>query len=86
LIALCDQISKGSNDHRGGNDGNNAQVDMNYGTSLGRKSFINATASFQLRGQTGELKMLQVIYLMRLMLLSKELPKQELISIAYLVT
>jgi iron complex outermembrane receptor protein len=48
---------KGSNDHRGGNDGNNAQVDMNYGTSLGKeKSFINATASFQLRGQTGRAK------------------------------
>jgi iron complex outermembrane receptor protein len=31
------QISKGSNDHRGGNDGNNAQVDMNYGTSLGKE-------------------------------------------------
>jgi iron complex outermembrane receptor protein len=51
------QVSKGSNDHRGGNDGNNAQVDMNYGTSLGKeKSFINATASFQLRGQTGRAK------------------------------
>lgn len=51
------QFSKGSNDHRGGNDGNNAQVDMNYGTSLGKeKSFINATASFQLRGQTGRAK------------------------------
>jgi iron complex outermembrane receptor protein len=25
------------NDHRGGNDGNNAQVDMNYGTSLGKE-------------------------------------------------
>jgi iron complex outermembrane receptor protein len=50
------QISKDQNDHRGGNDGNNAQVDMNYGTSLGKKSFINATASFQLRGQTGRAK------------------------------
>ena len=50
-------FSKGANDHRGGNDGNNAQVDMNYGTSLGKeKSFINATASFQLRGQTGRAK------------------------------
>jgi iron complex outermembrane receptor protein len=30
---------------------------MNYGTSLGKeKSFINATASFQLRGQTGRAK------------------------------
>jgi iron complex outermembrane receptor protein len=33
---------------------------MNYGTSLGKeKSFINATASFQLRGQTGRAKMQQ---------------------------
>jgi iron complex outermembrane receptor protein len=46
-------FSKNANDHRGGNDGNNAQIDMNYGTSLGKeKSFINATASFQVRGQT----------------------------------
>jgi iron complex outermembrane receptor protein len=51
------QFSRGSNDHRGGNDGNNAQIDMNYGTGLGKeKSFINATASFQLRGQTGRAK------------------------------
>jgi iron complex outermembrane receptor protein len=50
-------FSKGANDHRGGNDGNNAQIDMNYGTSLGKeKSFINATASFQLRAQTGRAK------------------------------
>jgi iron complex outermembrane receptor protein len=50
-------FSKGANDHRGGNDGNNAQVDMNYGTTLGKeKGFINATASFQLRGQTGRAK------------------------------
>ncbi len=44
-------FSKGANDHRGGNDGNNLQIDANYGTSLGKeKSFINATGSFQLRG------------------------------------
>ncbi|HEY4618904.1 MAG TPA: TonB-dependent receptor [Flavobacterium sp.] len=50
-------FSKNANDHRGGNDGNNAQIDMNYGTGLGKeKSFINATASFQLRGQTGRAK------------------------------
>ncbi|MGO4819239.1 TonB-dependent receptor [Flavobacterium sp. W22_SRS_FP1] len=50
-------FSKNANDHRGGNDGNNAQIDMNYGTSLGKeKSFINATASFQLRGQTSRAK------------------------------
>ena len=50
-------FSKNANDHRGGNDGNNAQIDLNYGTSLGKeKSFINATASFQLRGQTSRAK------------------------------
>ncbi|AWG21706.1 TonB-dependent receptor [Flavobacterium faecale] len=46
-------FSKGANDHRGGNDGNNAQLDVNYGTGLGKeKSFVNVTGSFQLRGQT----------------------------------
>jgi iron complex outermembrane receptor protein len=54
---------KGSNDHRGGNDGNNAQVDMNYGTSLGKEKVSSMQLQIQLRGQTG-LKMLQVIYLM----------------------
>ena len=50
-------FSKGANDHRGGNDGNNVQIDLNYGTSLGKeKSFINATGSFQLRGQTSRAK------------------------------
>lgn len=50
-------FSKGANDHTGGNDGNNAQIDLNYGTGLGKeKSFINATASFQLRGQTSRAK------------------------------
>ena len=50
-------FTKGANDHRGGNDGNNVQIDMNYGTSLGKeKSFINATGSFQLRGQTSRAK------------------------------
>lgn len=50
-------FSKGANDHRGGNDGNNLQIDLNYGTSLGKeKSFINATGSFQLRGQTSRAK------------------------------
>jgi iron complex outermembrane receptor protein len=50
-------VSQGANDHRGGNDGNNLQIDLNYGTSLGKeKSFINATGSFQLRGQTSRAK------------------------------
>lgn len=46
-------FSKGANDHNGGNDGNNVQLDMNYGTNLGKeKSFINATISLQLRDNT----------------------------------
>lgn len=50
-------FSKGANDHNGGNDGNNVQLDMNYGTNLGKeKSFINATASFQLRDNTSRAK------------------------------
>ena len=50
-------FSKGANDHNGGNDGNNVQLDLNYGTNLGKeKSFINATASFQLRDNTSRAK------------------------------
>lgn len=50
-------LSKGANDHNGGIDGGNYQLDLNYGTSLGKeKSFINATASFQLRDETSRAK------------------------------
>ena len=50
-------FSKGSNDHSGGVDGGNYQLDLNYGTSLGKeKSFINATASFQVRDATSRAK------------------------------
>lgn len=50
-------LSKGANDHEGGFDGGNYQVDLNYGTGLGKeKSFINATASFQLRDATSRAK------------------------------
>jgi iron complex outermembrane receptor protein len=50
-------FSKNANDHTGGNDGNNVQIDLNYGTNLGKeKSFINVTASAQLRGQTSRAK------------------------------
>ncbi|WP_374175393.1 TonB-dependent receptor domain-containing protein [Flavobacterium tructae] len=46
-------FSKNANDHRGGNDGNNYQMDVNYGTNLGKeKSFINLTGSLQLRDAT----------------------------------
>jgi iron complex outermembrane receptor protein len=41
----------------GGNDGNNVQIDMNYGTGLGKEKFHQrATGSFQLRSQTGRAK------------------------------
>lgn len=50
-------LSKGANDHAGGLDGGNYQLDLNYGTGLGKeKSFINATASFQLRDATSRAK------------------------------
>ena len=50
-------LSKGANDHTGGIDGANYQLDLNYGTGLGKeKSFINATASFQLRDATSRAK------------------------------
>ncbi len=50
-------VTKGANDHRPGNDGNNVQVDMNYGFNLGKeKSFLNATASFQVRDVTSRAK------------------------------
>lgn len=43
-------FSKGSNNNTGGNDGNRYQLDLNYGTGLGKeKSFINLTGSFQIR-------------------------------------
>lgn len=46
-------FSKNANDHRGKNDGNHYQVDLNYGTSLGKeKSFINVTGSIQVRDAT----------------------------------
>jgi iron complex outermembrane recepter protein len=50
-------LSKGANNHSGGNDGNNVQLDLNYGTNLGKeKSFINVTGSFQLRDDTSRAK------------------------------
>ena len=46
-------FSRNANDHRGGNDGNHYQLDLNYGTNLGKeKSFINLTGSLQLRDGT----------------------------------
>lgn len=50
-------FSEGANNHEGGNDGSNYQLDLNYGTGLGKeKSFINATASIQLRDATSRAK------------------------------
>ena len=50
-------MAKGANNHSGGNDGSNVQVDLNYGFGLGKpKSFVNATASFQIRDYTSRAK------------------------------
>jgi iron complex outermembrane receptor protein len=58
---------------------------MNYGTSLGKKSFINATASFQLRGQTGRAKDATGKF-NAFNAIEQRAAEAELISIAYLVT
>ncbi|CAD7802287.1 Ferrienterobactin receptor [Chryseobacterium aquaeductus] len=44
--------SKGSNDHHGGWDGDKYQLDLNYGTKIGNKGFINLTGSLLSRGDT----------------------------------
>lgn len=44
--------SKGSNDHHGGWDGDKYQLDLNYGTKIGSKGFINLTGSLLSRGDT----------------------------------
>ncbi|MBE9466552.1 TonB-dependent receptor domain-containing protein [Dyadobacter subterraneus] len=45
-------FSQGANDHTGGMDGGNLQVDANYGLRLGQKGFINFTASALTRKPT----------------------------------
>lgn len=45
-------VSEGANDHRGGMDGGNLQVDANYGIRLGQRGFINFTASALTRKPT----------------------------------
>ncbi|MRX66636.1 iron complex outermembrane recepter protein [Flavobacterium resistens] len=46
-------LSSGSNDFKGGADGQTLQVDLNYGTSLGKPgSFLNVTASAVTREAT----------------------------------
>lgn len=44
--------SKGSNDHSGGWDGGKYQLDLNYGTGIGKNGFINFTASLMKREET----------------------------------
>ncbi|MDC8103233.1 TonB-dependent receptor plug domain-containing protein [Chryseobacterium sp. PTM-20240506] len=44
--------SKGSNDHSGGWDGGKYQLDLNYGTAIGKNGFINFTASLMKREET----------------------------------
>jgi iron complex outermembrane receptor protein len=46
-------LSSGSNDFKGGSDGESLQLDLNYGTSLGKAgSFLNVTASAVTRQAT----------------------------------
>ena len=51
-------FSKNANNHQGGHDGNNVQLDMNYGFRLTKnvKSFLNLTLSLQMRGYTSRAK------------------------------
>ena len=51
-------FSKNANNHKGGNDGNNVQLDMNYGFHLTKneKSFLNMTLSLQMRDYTSRAK------------------------------
>jgi len=44
--------STGSNDHHGGWDGEKYQLDLNYGTAIGKNGFINMTASLMKREDT----------------------------------
>ncbi|ASW74125.1 TonB-dependent receptor [Chryseobacterium piperi] len=44
--------SNGANDHQGGWDGAKYQVDLNYGVGIGKKGFINFTASLMKRDET----------------------------------
>ncbi|MDL1913263.1 MAG: TonB-dependent receptor [Bergeyella sp.] len=44
--------SRGSNNHKGGWDGEKYQLDLNYGTKIGNKGFINLTGSLIRRADT----------------------------------
>ena len=44
--------SVGANDFRKGMDGEQAQIDMNYGIAVGKKGIINLTGSLQARNET----------------------------------
>lgn len=44
--------STGANDHRGGMDGKQVQVDLNYGFGIGAKGFVNFTGSATAREDT----------------------------------
>lgn len=48
--------SKAANDHNGGWDGGKYQVDLNYGTNIGSKGFINFTGSLMTRDDTRRAK------------------------------
>ena len=52
-ITVGGNASKGANDHRGGIDGKQVQVDLNYGVGLGKKGgVVNFTGSFVTREDT----------------------------------
>ena len=52
-ISVGGNASKGANDHRGGMDGKQIQVDLNYGVGLGKKGgLVNFTGSFVTREDT----------------------------------
>ncbi|AZB02400.1 TonB-dependent receptor [Chryseobacterium joostei] len=48
--------SKGANDHYGGWDGGKYQLDLNYGTKIGKSGFINFTANLLSRDDTRRAK------------------------------
>ncbi len=48
--------SKAANDHNGGWDGGKYQLDLNYGTNIGSKGFINFTGSLMTRDDTRRAK------------------------------
>jgi iron complex outermembrane receptor protein len=78
-------IFKGSNDHRGGNDGNNAQVDMNYGTSLGKEKVSSMQLQVSIKRTNRWAKDATGNLFNAFNAIEQRAAKLELTSIAYLV-